>query len=334
MRGRQNAYRETFAVLNRIRSDKQLQGILLVMLGAAALSTQDVAIKWLSSSYPLHEIILARAGIAMLLTLIVVHFEGGLKILVTRGYGPLIARGLLLIVANMSYFLALATMQLAEALAIFFIGPLFITVLSVPFLGEKVGPVRWCAVLMGLAGVVIMLRPGDGIIQVVALLPVLAAFCYASMQIITRRIGVIHKASVLAFYIHFTFVIASLAIGLAIGDGRFAGTGNTSLEFLFRAWVLPGPKDALLMLACGTLAAIGGYAISQAYRLAEATAVAPFEYSALPLAIVWGAVIWGDFPDVVSLAGILLIVGGGLFVLYRESIKGGGAKLPPDRAIR
>lgn len=322
-------------MLSRIRSDKQIQGILLVMLGASALSTQDVAIKWLSSDYPLHEVILARASIAMLLTLVVVHFEGGLKSLWTRNLGPLIARGLLLIVANMSYFLALATMPLAEALAIFFIGPLFITILSIPFLGEKVGPVRWFAVLMGLTGVVVMLRPGDGIIQLVALLPVLAAFCYASMQIITRRIGVIHKASVLAFYIHFTFVIASGAIGLMIGDGRFAGTGNASLEFLFRAWVLPGPQDALLMLACGTLAAIGGYAISQAYRLAEATAVAPFEYSALPLAIVWGLVIWGDVPDLASMAGILLIVGGGLFVFYRESIKGRPlSEGPPDRAIR
>lgn len=322
-------------MLNRIRSDKQIQGILLVMLGASALSTQDVAIKWLSSSYPLHEVILARAGIAMLLTLVVVHFEGGLRSLWTRNLGPLIARGLLLVVANMSYFLALATMPLAEALAIFFIGPLFITILSVPFLGERVGPVRWFAVLLGLAGVIVMLRPGDGLIQLVALLPVLAAFCYASMQIITRRIGVIHRASVLAFYIHFTFVIASSVIGLMIGDGRFAGTGNASLEFLFRAWVLPGPQDALLMLACGTLAAIGGYAISQAYRLAEATAVAPFEYSALPLAIIWGVVIWGDVPDLASLVGILLIVGGGLFVFYRESIKGGpAAEGPPDRAIR
>lgn len=305
------------------------------MLGASALSTQDVAIKWLSSDYPLHQVILARAGIAMLLTLVVVHFEGGLRSLWTRNLGPLMARGLLLIVANMSYFLALATMPLAEALAIFFIGPLFITILSVPFLGEKVGPARWFAVLMGLAGVIVMLRPGGGIIQLVALLPVLAAFCYASMQIITRRIGVHHRASVLAFYIHFTFVIASAAIGLMIGDGRFSGTGNASLEFLFRAWVLPGTQDALLMLACGTLAAIGGYAISQAYRLAEATAVAPFEYSALPLAIIWGVVIWGDVPDLASMAGILLIVGGGLFVFYRESVKGRPlSKGPPDRAIR
>lgn len=323
-------------MLKRIRSDTQIQGILLVMLGASALSTQDVAIKWLSSDYPLHQVILARAGIAMLLTLVVVHFEGGLQSLWTRNLGPLIARGLLLIVANMSYFLALASMQLAEALAIFFIGPLFITILSIPFLGEKVGIVRWGAVLAGLAGVIVMLRPGAGAIQLVALLPVLAAFCYASMQIITRRIGVVHKASVLAFYIHFTFVIASAAIGLMIGDGRFAGTGNASLEFLLRAWVFPGPQDALLMLACGTLAAIGGYTISQAYRLAEATAVAPFEYSALPLAIIWGVVIWGDLPDATSLAGILLIVGGGLFVFYRESIKGKrlavrDADVPPSR---
>ncbi|WP_282607684.1 DMT family transporter [Pelagibius sp. Alg239-R121] len=323
-------------MLSRIRADRQIQGIICIILGAWALSTQDVVIKWMSGTYPLHEIVLARASIAMTLTLVVVHFESGLGGLKTRHLMPLIGRGLLLVVANMSYFLALATMQLAEAMAIFFIGPLFITILSVPFLGEKVGPVRWCAVIMGLAGVIVMLRPGDGVIQVIALLPVLAAFCYASMQIITRRIGITYKASTLAFYIHFTFVIASGTIGLALGDGRFAGSSNPSLEFLFRAWVMPSQQDALLMLLCGSLAAIGGYMISQAYRLAEATSIAPFEYSALPLAIIWGIVIWGDWPDLVSVAGILLIVGGGLFVFYRESIKGRQvavrkAEVQPDR---
>lgn len=306
------------------------------MLGAAALATQDVVIKWMSGGYPLHEIVLARASVAMLITLVVVHFESGLGGLRTRHLLPLIGRGLLLVVANMSYFLALASMQIAEAMAIFFVGPLFITILSVPFLGEKVGLVRWSAVLMGFAGVIIMLRPGDGVIQVVALLPVLAAFCYASMQIITRRIGVGYKASTLAFYIHFTFVIASAGFGLLFGDGRYAGSDDPSLEFLFRAWTWPNAQDALLMLLCGSLAALGGYMISQAYRLAEATAIAPFEYSALPLAIIWGVVIWGDWPDLVAVAGILLIVGGGLFVFYRESIKGRQlavrtAEVQPDR---
>ncbi len=309
-------------MLSRVRAEPQLQGVCCIILGAAALSTQDVVIKWMSGSYPLHEIVLARASVAMILTLIIVHFESGLSGLRTRHPVPLIGRGLLLVVANMSYFLALASMQIAEAMAIFFVGPLFITMLSVPFLGEKVGLVRWSAVLMGMAGVIVMLRPGAGVIQLVALLPVLAAFCYAVMQIITRRIGVVYKASTLAFYIHFTFVIASSLFGLAFGDGRFAGSGDPSLEFLFRAWSWPSPQDALLMLLCGSLAAVGGYMISQAYRLAEATAVAPFEYSALPLAMIWGVVIWGDWPDAVGLIGILLIVGGGLFVFYRESLKG------------
>ena len=323
-------------MLNWIRSDRQIQGILCIILGAAALSTQDMVIKFMSGAYPLHEIVLARASVALLLTLVIVHFEGGIGGLRTRQLVPLVGRGLLLVVANMSYFLALATMQLAEAMAIFFIGPLFITMLSVPFLGEKVGLVRWSAVIMGLAGVIVMQRPGSDAMQLVALLPVLAAFCYASMQIITRRIGVAHKASTLAFYIHFTFVIASSIFGLVLGDGRFAGSGDPSLEFLFRAWVWPSGQDALLMLLCGSLAAIGGYMISQAYRLAEATAIAPFEYSALPLAIIWGVVIWGDWPDFIATLGILLIVGGGLFVFYRESVKGRQlavrkAEVQPDR---
>ena len=166
-----------------------------MLAGMALLSAQDAVIKWLSGDYPLHQIILGRATIAVVLTLIMVRLEGGWSLLRSRRLGLHLARGLLLVVANISYFLALAAMPLAEAIAIFFVAPLFITALSVPFLGEQVGPRRWLAVLAGLCGVVVMLRPGEGAINPVALLPVLAAFCYASMQILTRRLGATDKAS-------------------------------------------------------------------------------------------------------------------------------------------
>ncbi len=305
-----------------------------MLAGMALLSAQDAVIKWLSGDYPLHQIILGRATIAVVLTLIMVRLEGGWSLLRSRRLGLHLARGLLLVVANISYFLALATMPLAEAIAIFFVAPLFITALSVPFLGERVGPRRWLAVLAGLCGVVVMLRPGEGAINPVALLPVLAAFCYASMQILTRRLGVTDKASAMAFYVQLTFVVISGATGLAIGDGRFAGTGEPSLEFLFRAWVWPGREDALLILLCGVLIA-AAYLLSQAYRIAEATVVAPFEYIAVPLSATWGILLFGDWPDLTAVFGIVLIVGGGLIVFAREASLGrllaARRPLPPNR---
>lgn len=300
----------------------QTMGIACVLGGMAALSTQDVLIKWMSGSYPLHQIILGRAVIAVVLTLLVVQLSGGLSLLRSKRPGLHLLRGLLLVVANVAYFVALAAMPLAEAIAIFFVAPLFITALSVPFLGEKVGARRWLAVAAGLCGVVIMLRPGQGIFDPVALLPVLAAFCYAVMQILTRRLGVTDRASPMVFYVQLTFVVASGAAGLVMGDGRFAGSTHPSLDFLLRAWTWPAPGDALLILACGVLITIAAYLLSQAYRIAEATSIAPFEYVALPLSAVWGVLLWDDWPDLTALLGITLIVGSGLMVFYREAALG------------
>lgn len=316
-------------------SQSQAKGIACVLAGMALLSAQDAVIKWLSGDYPLHQVILGRSAIALALTLIVVRLEGGWGLLRSRRPGLHLARALLLVVANVSYFLALAAMPLAEAIAIFFVAPLFITALSVPFLGERVGPRRWLAVLAGLCGVVVMLRPGEGAIDPVALLPVLAAFCYAAMQILTRRLGVTDKASTMVFYIQLTFVVISGAAGLALGDGRFAGSGDPSLEFLLRAWIWPSREDALLILVCGVLIAAAAYLLSQAYRTAEANVVAPFEYIAVPLSAVWGILLWGDWPDLTAVFGILLIVGAGLLVFAREASLGrllaARRPLPPER---
>ena len=154
-------------MLAAIRSSVKIQGVLCVVLGMVALSFQDSLIKKMSGDYPLHEIILGRACTAILLIAFFAHLEGGLALLRTRRLAPHLARGVLLVVSNVCYFLALAALPLAEAAGIFFVAPLFITMLSVPFLGERVGPWRWAAVFMGLAGVAVMLRPGDGILEIV-----------------------------------------------------------------------------------------------------------------------------------------------------------------------
>ena len=193
---------------------------------------------------------------------------------------------------------------------------------SVPLLGERVGPRRWFAVLVGLGGVTVMLRPGSGGFHPAFLLPLAAALAYALVQIMTRKLGMAEKASTMAFYIQLTFVVVSAAIGLTLGDGVLAGRGDPSLEFLLRAWVWPSTGDAMIMLAIGCLSGLGGYLISQAYRISEAALVAPFEYVALPLAVFWSVFLWGDWPDPISWLGIALIAGAGLYVFYRETVRG------------
>ena len=302
------------------RADPRTKGMLCIVSAMVFLTANDSIIKWLSPTYPLHEIVLVRAVVGLMLSLVFVQLEGGWRTLRTRRPFLHLVRGLLIVVANMAFFLALASLPIAEAVALFFIAPLIITMLSTVFLGERVGLRRWLAVLAGLLGVVIMLRPGFQAVTLATLLPLFAALAYGAMQILTRRLGVTDKAGSLTFYVQITFVAVSAAIGLAIGDGRFAGSDNTTLEFLFRAWLWPTWTDGLLMVLCGSLIACGGYLMFQAYRTAEAAVVAPFEYTALPLALFWGYQLWGEWPDAVSFLGIALIVGGGLFVFYRETL--------------
>ena len=300
-----------------------LIGIFCVIGAVTTFSTQDMAIKWLSGDYPLHEIILARAAVALIFTLAVfIPLEGGMTVVRTKRLPMHLLRGLAVVIANMTFFTGLASLPLAEATAIFFVAPLLITVLSIPLLGEKVGLRRMLAVLVGLVGVAIMVRPAGSTFQWAALLPLAAALAYALLQIMTRKLGMQERASTMAFYIQLTFVMVSSTIGIVAGDGKFSGSDSPQLEFLFRAWVLPSMGDALIMGGVGFSSAIGGYLISQAYRQSEAALVAPFEYVALPMAVFWSVMIFSDWPDAYAWVGIALIFGAGVYTFYREAVKG------------
>lgn len=301
--------------------------ILMVLIGVGAISINDMLIKQLSGGYPLHQIVFARSAIGIIISLGLVKLEGGWHLLRTEHVGLHVLRGGFVVVANMAFFLALAALPLAEATALFFAAPLFITVLSIPILGEKVGVMRLSAVAVGFVGVVIMQRPwaGDESLhasRLVLLLPVLAAITYALNQLMTRKLGVTAKASVLSLYIQAVFIAVSVAFYLVAGDGRFVDENSAvSLQFLLRAWVWPAPGDEWVFLALGLNAAIIGYCLSQAYRIADAATVAPFEYIGLPLAVFWGFVIFGDLPSWEVWVGIALILAAGLFVFLRERQK-------------
>ena len=302
-------------------------GILFVLIGVFSISINDLLIKELSGGYPLHQIVFTRSGIGILFSLIIVQYEGGWRILHTTRPWLHGLRGLLIVIANMTFFLALAVMPLADATALFFAAPLFITLLSIPILGEKVGPLRLSAVAIGFAGVVIMQRPWAdssslAVSRIVLLLPVLSALTYALNQLLTRKLGVTSKASAMAVYIQVTFILVSVLFFVVAGDGRLAqGATNGSVIFLLRAWVWPAQNDLWVFIGLGVNSAIIGYCLSQAYRVADAATVAPFEYVGLPLAVVWGFFVFGDLPVFEVWIGIALILGSGLFVFLRERKK-------------
>jgi drug/metabolite transporter (DMT)-like permease len=300
--------------------DPKLLGVTCAFFAALAFSSNDLIIKLLSSDYPLHQVVFIRATLGLTVTLcVLMPIEGGLRNIRTRRPLAHFARGLCVVFANMAFFTSIASLPLADATAIFFVSPLILTALSVVILKEKVGPRRWAAVISGLIGVIIVVRPGGSGFQLIALLPLLAAIGYALLHIITRKIGLTESASTMAFYIQVSFIVVSAGIGLAFGDGAYAGSADPSIEFLLRAWVWPSSSDWVLLAFLGLSSAIGGYLISQAYRVAEAGLVAPFEYTALVLSVIWGIVIWGHWPTTSTWAGISLILASGLFIALREA---------------
>lgn len=302
-------------------------GIAFVLIGIFTISINDMLIKLLSGGYPLHQMVFTRSLIGIGFSLALVQLEGGWRILKTDQPGLHLLRGALIVVANLLFFTALAVLPLAEATAVFFVAPLMITLLSIPLLGEKVGPMRIGAVVVGFVGVIIMTRPWEsGSDRATSLwvyaLPVFAAFTYALNNVLTRVLGARSKASAMAVYIQATFIIVSLLFWLVAGDGRYTdGLESESLIFLLRAWVKPEGTDVWLFAGLGLNSAIIGYCLGQAYRIADAATVAPFEYVGLPLAIFWGWVIWGELPTPAVMFGIVLILGSGLFVFLRERQK-------------
>jgi len=296
-------------------------GIGFMLLGMLCISLNDLTIKLLSGGYPLHQIVFTRSAVGLLLTLGMLKIEGGWTLLRTRQPGLHVLRALLVVFANSCFYAAIVVMPLATATALYFVAPLFVTLLSIPVLGEAVGPRRVLAVVAGFAGVLVMMAPQmEGGAGWAALLPVLAAAGYAGMSVLTRKLGASSRVSALAAYIQATFVTVGAGFWLVAGDGRFVGPETPeSLRFLLRPWVWPSAGDAWVMLGLGVLSALVGYSMSQAYRLARASTVAPFEFMLLIYALIWGWAFLGEWPAPLVFAGAAVILAANGFVFWREN---------------
>lgn len=296
--------------------------IFFIVIAHVLFTTSDMTIKMISGDYALHQIILTRSSVAILFTLLVfVPLEGGIKNLLTKQLTLHFLRGFGIGIANLCFFSSLISLPLGEAMAIFFIAPVLISLLSVFILKEKGHLERWLAVLVGLIGVLLILRPSFEAFNPATILPLIAAFSYAMVQIITCKLGEKEKASTMAFFVQLNLIVFSAVFGLFFGDGTLANPSQPIINFLFRVWILPSWIDGLIMCGLGLLNGIGIYFISQAYRNSRAIVIAPFEFVAIPLAIFWSIIIFGDWPDIVSWLGILLIAGAGLFIIFHENSK-------------
>lgn len=297
---------------------RNAQGVGFLVLGMLIFSLQDVAVKGMGGDYPVLEIVLFRSLTALPLTLLFFRFEGGRGLPGTTRPGLETVRGLCYFLSYTTYFMGLAALPLAEIAAIKFSGPLMITLLSVLLLGETVGPRRWLALFVGFAGVLLIVRPGLGAFNPGSVLILVSVLFYALAAILTRRLQTTDSSATMAYYNSLVYLVATAVfVPLVLLVGEFPGA-HPSVAFLFRAWSAPSLPDALIMAGLGFVWAGGMYFLARAYSVALASVVAPFEYAALPISVLWGFLLWRELPALTTWAGAFLALSSGLYVLYRE----------------
>ncbi|RUM97689.1 DMT family transporter [Pseudaminobacter arsenicus] len=292
-----------------------LRGILCLCLGILVFSLQDPIIKAVSGSYPLMQVMAIRSVVALPILLAIVHRDVGLAALHSPSSRLLIVRALALFTSYTAYYLGLAALSLADAVALYFTAPLFIMVMAGPYLGERVAWQTLATALVGLAGVLVMLRPGQGLFEWAAMLSLLAACLYGFSQLMARKLGATESPTVMTFYQNGVYLLGAAVVSVLFSVVTIEGLVHPSLQFLIRPWVWPTVTDLLLMASCGVIASIGMILLSQAYRLAPANIVATFEYTGILWAPLWGFLFFAEVPHGSTLTGACLIVGAGLFAL-------------------
>ncbi|HZD25903.1 MAG TPA: DMT family transporter [Alphaproteobacteria bacterium] len=283
-----------------------LRGILFMLAGVAMFPFLNASVKLLGSEgYPMAQIVWMRYFGHLVFMLIVFLPGHGAALFRTRQPAAQLARSLLLLSATVFYFLALGHIPLATAASISFTNPFIVTALSVPILGEVVGPRRWLAVLIGFAGALIIIRPGVEGFQPQGLFVLVSASSFAIYQVITRRIAG-HDSP--ATTITYTAIIGALL---------------TSFVVPFH-WVTPtNMRDLLLFLGLGFFGGFGHYMVVKAYEWGEASVIAPLSYGQLIGATILGYLLFSDFPDIWTWVGAAVIVACGIYVAYREGrVKG------------
>ncbi len=291
----------TPAQLLRYGGDSVTRGILYMCIGVAIFPILNASVKYLGQRYPMPELFVARYLGHVVYCLIAFLPWHGRALFRTARPKVQALRAILLFGASACYFLGLLTVELPTASAIAFVGPIIVTALSVPMLGEKVGLRRWTAVTIGFAGALIIIRPGANVAHWGAVLVLLDALCYAIYQVLSRRIG--------------SHDPAQTSITLA-GIG---GLLLASLTLPFGSLKLPvNPLDLALFFSLGLWGLLGHYFVTKAYQWSRASIIAPIGYGELVGSTLLGFLVFSEFPDRWTWLGAGIIVASGLYITYRE----------------
>jgi drug/metabolite transporter (DMT)-like permease len=285
-----------------IVADRVSVGILYYLIGVAFMGVLDASAKWLIAAYAVPQIVFFEATTSLIVASSIASAKGA-PVFHSRRADLQILRGLLTIGTVYFFFHALRFFPLADLVAVVSAAPLFMTVLSIPILREKVGPFSKCAVCVGFLGALLIIRPGWGALQIATLFPLGSALCYALAAIVSRSLAPTDPPWTTLAYSDVALIVVS----------------GTMMPFY---WVDMAPTDVVLVIVMGLAGAWSVYYRVKACRYAPINILAPFDYTILLWAVVFGYVIWGEFPDLVVWLGAAAIVFSGISVIRRA----GGAQ--------
>jgi drug/metabolite transporter (DMT)-like permease len=277
-------------------------GVIYMVGATIVFAISSATSKWLVASYPVGEVLFTRAGFSLIACALVILPQTGLAVFHTNRRRDHVMRSLSQTFSQTFLMIAFSLMPLASAVAINFSSPLFTTLVAIMLLNEKVGFARWFALIVGFLGVLIVTNPGADTFQVGALFALANAMIYGSVTAAVRGMTATESAETLLMY---QLLLITIFFSLMLPFG----------------FAIPTAWDAGLMLFNGLTNAIGQYWWTRALHLAPASAVTPFFYLSLIWAALLGYVVWGDLPTVGLLVGSAVVVGSGLFLLWRESVR-------------
>jgi drug/metabolite transporter (DMT)-like permease len=284
------------------RTDRPFKGIALILASTVFLGTSDVTAKYLSATLPSIEIAWIRFLVfALIMTPAMIPGTPLYSLRTTRP-GFQLMRGVALLGSSLLFISGLRYLPIAEASATGFVSPLFVTALSIVFLGESVGVRRWLATAAGLLGVLIILRPGTSAFHAAAFFPIVSALCWAVTLIMTRTMsGREHAITTMTY-------------------SSIAGLCVLSVLVPF-GWVAPSWHDILFGILIGVASTAGQWIVVLAFRYANASVLAPFSYSQLVWVSILGFLIFGEVPDIWTVVGAAFIVASGLYTAHRERVR-------------
>lgn len=279
-------------------------------MAVSLFSIMDGLLKWLGQQgYHTMQMIFFRSFFAFLpLSFILFRPSFRIAIHMTNKWGHF-WRCFVGLASMVGFFYGYQMMPLADAVAIGFAAPIFVTALSVPLLGERVGVRRWSACLVGFVGVLIMVKPGEGLLQSGALFALVGTLGFAIAVIQIRKLSLTDSNSSIIFY----FTLFSTLVSTA---------------FLPFVWVTPSFEHLLLLISLGLLGGTAQIAMTQAFRIAELPVVMPFEYVAILWSTAIGYFVFEQIPGVHIWGGLVLVIGSGLYIVYREAYLGRKRTLP------